>query len=241
MKASSTLIPLLISFVLSGCDSQPSGLLQQRIADLELQCDAARKRADQLQAKLDAKTATPVAAAEAPPKTVEKPSDDSKALVAASATMLGESLRNRVKPGLLRTYEEAAWAGFRLEKNGESRGVAVPFFRDSQGQWECGWSEGQIIEALNGQGAASVPQTTPPVPTSVAESSPQTSITSTTTSQPATKPAEPPAPPPVPQPENKPRNPNLPVADKNYYVDPATGKLFRIMPDGTRQPMPELR
>ena len=226
--------------MLSGCDSQPSGLLQQRIAELEAECAASRKRADQIQSKLDAKeNALPEEAL--PLKAEDKPSDDSKNRVASAALLTAESLRGKVMPGMLQVYEEAAWAGFRVEKSGESRGVAVPFFRDHEGQWTCGWSERQIIEALDGQSGPAVSAAIPPPVTSMA---PQARLR---TEPPATT-AQPAAPAPAQLTRNSPpaagssKPPaSATGASATFFVDPNTGKLYRIKPDGSREAVPESR
>lgn len=249
MKTSHKTISLLLGLTLMGCDSQPSGLLQQRIAELEAECAAARKHADQLQVKLDAKETAPTSTpASTPAKIEELHNDDAKNRVAAAALLLAESLREKVKPGMLQAYEEAAWAGYRVEKAGESRGVAVPFFRDSQGQWICGWSERQITEALEGQPSPAVSPTSPAIspPSPPPAPSPASYPGGLTADRPAT-PAPPRTPPPMPTPAPAPAPPvsqpraSTTGASKTFFVDPATGKLYKIKPDGTREAVPEAR
>ena len=241
MKPTSLLVCLTLGLMLSGCDSQPSGLLQQRIAELEAECAASRKRADQIQSKLDAKENAPPKEA-VPLKTEDKQSDDSKNRVASAALLTAESLRGKVMPGMLQVYEEAAWAGFRVEKSGESRGVAVPFFRDHEGQWICGWSERQIIEVLDGQTGPSVSAAVPPPATSLA---PQTGLRT----EPSAPPVQPAAPAPAAQltrtspaaaGSSKPPA-SASGASATFFVDPNTGKLYRIKSDGSREAVPESR
>ncbi len=243
MKKSASLTFLLLGLTFAGCDQQPTGLLQQRVAELEAQNEAMRKRADLLQSKLDAKEAAAPAPA-APAATETKSEDDSHAMIGAAVTPLVDSLREKLKPGSVQAYSEAAWAGIRLEKSGESRGVAVPFFKDGSGQWICGWSEAQVLEALNGQPSAtpavvetSIPIAPQPAPTPpVVENTPPP-VVNNTVAMPT-----PPTPPTPPQPETPKAGTLVPKGgNKAFFVDPATGKLYRIKPDGTREPVPELR
>jgi hypothetical protein len=246
MKKSASLTFLLLGLTFAGCDQQPTGLLQQRVAELEAQNEAMRKRADLLQSKLDAKeVATPTPASPAAPATTEtKSEDDSHAMIGAAVTPLVDSLREKLKPGSVQAYSEAAWAGIRLEKSGESRGVAVPFFKDGSGQWICGWSEAQVLEALNGQVAAtpavvetSIPVTPQPAPPPPVVENTTPPIVNNTVAMPT-----PPTPPTPPQPETPKAGNLVPKGgNKAFFVDPATGKLYRIKPDGTREPVPELR
>lgn len=250
MKSSLVPAALCSMVLLSACDSEPAGLLQQRIAELEGQADAARKRADLLQAKLDAKDKEQKQSTSAPPpsaKAEAREPDEAKALVGAAATLLGESLREKVKPGMLHTYQEAAWAGYRIEKSGVARGVAVPFFRDASGQWTCGWSDSQILAALDGDVPA-IPAP-PPAPTMPAASPAPAVSAPVYVPQPAPMERIPataavPTPVPTPMPAPEPASKSAPPrsgANKSFFVDPATGKLFRVRPDGTREPVPEMR
>lgn len=246
MKKSASLTFLLLGLTFAGCDQQPTGLLQQRVAELEAQNEAMRKRADLLQSKLDAKeAAAPAAATPATPAATEtKSEDDSSAMIGAAVSPLVDSLREKLKPGSVQAYSEAAWAGIRLEKSGESRGVAVPFFKDGSGQWICGWSEAQILEALNGQPAAApaVVETSTPVAPQPAPTPPVVENTTPPVMNNTVAIPTPPTPPTPPQPETPKGGTLVPKAgNKAFFVDPATGKLYRIKPDGTREPVPELR
>ncbi len=243
---------------LSSCDSQPSGLAQQKVNELEAKLEAARRRMEDLQSKLDSQTATTPAVTPdtpaTPNPTTSGPSRydlERRDNIANAGKQLGAKLQATVGPSTLKSLGEVAWVGMTLEKAGEITGIAVPFHRTPSDDWKSVWTDVQILVALGslqavatpedssqqlatqvspGQEPSSLPPPTPPVASVNQVPVQQTPQFPTTQPQVIT--------PPVavsPTPAQPPLSP--PVSGRaRYFVDPTDGKMYQRKPDGTLVP-----
>ncbi len=179
---SRALATLVLACCLTACDEGSSGL-QQRLIELEAQRDAQSQKVAELQTRLNGlldKTNTSAAPGTPPPPSEDAGSSSDRAALISTANELGTALAKELSPGVLDTYGQTQFVGFKLKTaDGSFTSVLVPFFSKGDGYWECGWSKAEIKAALGNKGASanaapspvqstmaqtppSVPATTPP-------------------------------------------------------------------------------